>query len=217
MKKILGILNTIQTELKAPKSQFNKFGGYKYRKAEDILDALKPYLKKHKCALVISDCIKCIGTRNYVEARVTLYCCDDANDSVTVTASAREEETKKGMDQSQITGASSSYARKYALNGMFCIDDSADSDVTATHGNEPVAAPVQKQETTISNPREYVFQDGELVGQKLCDVKDSVKLERVLNNFGHVMPEVLRNAISEHLNLITTVGASQAPTNLGGF
>ena len=216
MNTILGILKKIQTDLKAPKKQYNNFGGYKYRKAEDILDAIKPYLKMHDCTLVISDTIKCVGNRNYVEATVTLYSCKDHTDSVTVTASAREEETKKGMDQSQITGASSSYARKYALNGLFCIDDTHDSDSTNTHGKEP--AQQQKQAPDISNPREYVFQNGELKGQKLCEVKDVGKLETVLNAYGAQMPEALRNAISEHLNVITQANVSQTKeSNMGGF
>ena len=120
------------------------------------------------------------------------------------------------MDQSQITGASSSYARKYALNGLFCIDDTHDSDSTNTHGKEP--AREQTQAPDISNPREYVFQNGELKGQKLCEVKDVGKLETVLNSYGAQMPESLRTAISEHLNVITQANVSQTKeSNMGGF
>lgn len=121
-------LIAIQSELKAPKSQFNKFGGYKYRKAEDILEAVKPLLNKQKCTLTITDDIVMVGNRIYVKATATIK--NEKGECETTTGWAREEESKKGMDGSQITGASSSYARKYALNGLFAIDDNADSDTT---------------------------------------------------------------------------------------
>lgn len=121
-------LIVIQSELKAPKSQFNKFGGYKYRKAEDILEAIKPLLNKQKCTLTITDDIVMVGNRIYVKATATIK--NEKGECETTTGWAREEESKKGMDGSQITGASSSYARKYALNGLFAIDDNADSDTT---------------------------------------------------------------------------------------
>lgn len=121
-------LIAIQSELKAPKSQFNKFGGYKYRKAEDILEAVKPLLNKQKCTLTITDDIVMVGNRIYVKATATIK--NEKGECEATTGWAREEETKKGMDGSQITGASSSYARKYALNGLFAIDDNADSDTT---------------------------------------------------------------------------------------
>ena len=121
-------LISIQSELKAPKTQFNKFGGYKYRKAEDILEAVKPLLAKQKCTLIITDDIVLVGNRIYVKATATIK--NEKGECETSTGWAREEETKKGMDGSQITGASSSYARKYALNGLFAIDDNADSDAT---------------------------------------------------------------------------------------
>ena len=121
-------LITIQSELKAPKTQYNKFGGYKYRKAEDILEAVKPLLAKQKCTLIITDDIVMVGSRIYVKATATIK--NEKGEYETSTGWAREEETKKGMDGSQITGASSSYARKYALNGLLAIDDNADSDTT---------------------------------------------------------------------------------------
>ena len=123
-------LITIQSELKAPKSQFNRFGGYKYRKAEDILEAVKPLLAKEKCTLVLTDEVVCVGNRIYVKSLATLK--NNSGETEISVGYAREEETKKGMDGSQITGASSSYARKYALNGLFAIDDNADSDTTNT-------------------------------------------------------------------------------------
>jgi hypothetical protein len=126
-------LAVIQQKLKAPKGQVNKFGGYRYRSCEDILEAVKPLLGD--CVLTISDDIREIGGRVYVEATARL------GDSVggygiEVKALAREPESKKGMDESQITGAASSYARKYALNGLFCIDDTKDADATNNHKDE---------------------------------------------------------------------------------
>lgn len=135
-------LITIQSELKAPKSQFNKFGGYKYRKAEDILEAVKPLLAKQKCTLTITDDIVMVGNRIYVKATATIK--NEKGECETTNGWAREEETKKGMDGSQITGASSSYARKYALNGLFAIDDNADSDTT----NDGQHQQAQTQQTT---------------------------------------------------------------------
>lgn len=117
----------IQTELKSPKNQVNKFGGYNYRSCEDIFEAVKPLLKQEGLLLRVSDELVNIGERYYIKATVILT---DGNETIENTAYAREEETKKGMDGSQITGASSSYARKYALNGLFLIDDVKDSDTT---------------------------------------------------------------------------------------
>lgn len=132
--KAMKELISIQMELKAPKNQFNKFGGYHYRSAEDILEALKPLLMKYNCMLTLTDEVICIGNRYYICAFATLK--NSSGEQITVKAYAREEEVKKGMDGSQITGASSSYARKYALNGLFLIDDTKDSDATNNHGKE---------------------------------------------------------------------------------
>lgn len=131
-------LITIQSELKAPKNQTNKFGGYKYRSAEDILEAVKPLLNKTKTFLTISDDMVCEGGHFYVKATATLT--NEQGVQIQTTAFAREEETKKGMDASQITGAASSYARKYALNGMFCIDDTKDADATNNHDKSDTSA-----------------------------------------------------------------------------
>ena len=120
-------LSAIQNELKAPKGQYNNFGKYNYRSAEDILEAVKPICLKHKTVLVLNDEVKQIGERYYVEAFATLYDLESV-ETFKITAYAREEETKKGMDASQVTGATSSYARKYALNGLFNIDDTKDAD-----------------------------------------------------------------------------------------
>lgn len=139
-------LIAIQSELKAPKSQFNKFGGYKYRKAEDILEAVKPLLNKQKCTLTITDDIVMVGNRIYVKATATIK--NEKGECETTTGWAREEETKKGMDGSQITGASSSYARKYALNGLFAIDDNADSDTTNDGQHQEAQQQTRAQQQT---------------------------------------------------------------------
>lgn len=123
----MSILTDIQNELKAPKKRTNSFGGYKYRSCEDILEAVKPLLKKYDVTLTISDTIEEICGRVYVKATAELRNGENIG-GYSVTAYAREAELKKGMDDSQITGAASSYARKYALNGLFLIDDSKDAD-----------------------------------------------------------------------------------------
>lgn len=115
----------IQKKLKAPKGQYNSFGKYKYRSAEDILEAVKPLCHENNCTLTLSDTLENIGDRYYIKATVAIT---NGTETVSVSAYAREDETKKGMDGSQITGTASSYARKYALNGLFCIDDTKDAD-----------------------------------------------------------------------------------------
>ena len=144
-------LISIQSELKAPKSQYNKFGGYKYRKAEDILEAVKPLLAKQKCTLIITDDVVLIGNRIYVKATATIK--NEKGECETTTGWAREEETKKGMDGSQITGASSSYARKYALNGLFAIDDNADSDTTNDGQHQASQQQAQTQARQQATPQ----------------------------------------------------------------
>jgi essential recombination function protein len=127
-------INKIQVELKAPKSQRNNFGNYNFRNCEDILEALKPLLLREKIIIQLSDELVQTGDRFYIKATATLIDVESGEKHST-TAFAREELSKKGMDGSQITGASSSYARKYALNGLLAIDDTKDSDTTNTHNN----------------------------------------------------------------------------------
>ena len=134
METLISKITAIQGKLKAPKNQFNKFGNYHYRSCEDILEAVKPLLVEQGLLLTITDDIVVVGNRIYVKATVKVT---DGKNEVTNTAFAREEETKKGMDGSQITGAASSYARKYALNGLFCIDDTKDADATNTGEQQP--------------------------------------------------------------------------------
>ncbi|MCT0061181.1 recombinase [Lactococcus lactis subsp. lactis] len=125
MKNITQKLIKVQAELKAPKGQKNTFGNYNYRSAEDILEAVKPLLSEQGLLMTITDIIEQIGERYYIQAKVILT---DGEDTVEVTGYARESLNKKGMDDSQITGTASSYARKYAMNGLFLIDDTKDSD-----------------------------------------------------------------------------------------
>ena len=158
----------IQNELKAPKSQFNKFGGYKYRNAEDILEAVKPLLFKHKCTLTISDDIVCAGDRIYVKATAVI---SNGADSISVSAFAREPEAQKGMSESQITGASSSYARKYALNGMFAIDDTKDSD--ATNEGDDGKPWLNKNTPQFDAAHKYVLDGG-----KISDIEKKYKLSK---------------------------------------
>ena len=137
-------LQGIQGSLIAPKGQTNKFGGYKYRSCEDILTALKPLLAEWSCCLIISDEIIEKGSKLFVEATATLYD-NDSSDVLLSKGEAEHADTKKGMDDAQITGSASSYARKYALNGLFAIDDTKDADATNTHGNKSPEKPEQKK------------------------------------------------------------------------
>ena len=165
-------LSNIQNELKCNKNQFNKFGGYAYRSCEDILEAVKPLLKKEKVVLTISDELQYIGNRYYIKATATLI---DTESEATISNSAyaREEETKKGMDGSQITGASSSYARKYALNGLFGIDDNKDSDTTNIQSKE-------EKEDKKASPKQIELIQKYYQGEnltKLLEVNNIEKLE----------------------------------------
>lgn len=144
MKKLI----EIQAELKAPKNQYNSFGKYKYRNCEDILEAVKPLLKKHECTLTITDEIKEVGGLVFVEALATISEInskafdDDRINGITVRAQAGIDANRKGMDIAQSFGSSSSYARKYALNGLFLIDDTKDADATNNHKEETKKAKV---------------------------------------------------------------------------
>lgn len=154
------MLHTIQSELKAPKGNYNSFGKYKYRSCEDIVEALKPLLAKHECHLILSDDVVMVGNRIYVKATASIY-----QGAVLVgmsTAFAREPETKKGADESQITGTASSYARKYALNGLLAIDDTkdADTDEDTAARNSPSKQPAKIDEAVKRALHECVDIDG---------------------------------------------------------
>lgn len=147
-------LIAVQSEIRAPKNQFNDFGKYKYRSTEDILEAIKPVLKKYGLGLLISDELKSSSSGiEYIEAKATIFSVENdksflPDGGVSVTAQAGIDVNKKGMDLSQTFGAASSYARKYALNGLFLIDDSRDADATNTHGKkeEPRKVPATNEQ-----------------------------------------------------------------------
>ena len=146
MSDFLKRVGMAQAELKAPKNQYNSFGKYNYRSCEDILEAAKPINKKYGLVLLLTDKPVCIGQRYYIEATARLYDIE-SEQFIEATASARESDTKKGMDDSQVTGTASSYARKYALNGLYNIDDTKDADTDAYKKQtttNPVAAPEYK-------------------------------------------------------------------------
>lgn len=178
-------LIAIQSELKAPKSQFNKFGGYKYRKAEDILEAVKPLLAKQKCTLTITDDIVMVGNRIYVKSTATIK--NEKGECETTTGWAREEETKKGMDGSQITGASSSYARKYALNGLFSIDDNADSDTTNDGQHQEAQQQTQTQQPAAQQPASPQYHPNDL-NEGLAYLSRCVSKDNLLWVIQHYQP-----------------------------
>ena len=128
-------LMKVQSKLKCEKSQYNKFGGYAYRSTSDILEAVKPLLSEVEAVIIVNDELKLIGDRYYVEATAMFLDCE-TGDSIVSRAIAREAEGQKGMSEAQVTGSSSSYARKYALNALLLIDDTKDDDFTNTHGKE---------------------------------------------------------------------------------
>ena len=140
-------LNKIQSELKAPKGQYNKFGKYSYRSCEDILEALKPHLLKYGCVVTLTDDMQLIGDRYYLKATATITDAESGK-SVSNVALAREDKERAGMSESQITGTASSYARKYALNGLFLIDDTKDADTDAYH--EQTTGEKRKEEPKIA-------------------------------------------------------------------
>jgi hypothetical protein len=139
-------LNLVQLQLKAPKGQFNKFGNFHYRSLQDIVEGVKPLLSEHGLSLTLSDTVKLIGDRFYIEATATLVNVEQPDQRIITTAMARESLEKKGMDASQITGSTSSYARKYCLNGLFNIDDTRDADAQNNEFSTPQTRNNQKTE-----------------------------------------------------------------------
>lgn len=163
----------IQKNLKAPKGQFNKFGNYKYRSCEDILEAVKPLVSQQGLIITITDEIINIGERYYVKAIAKVF---DEKSEITVSALAREEEQKKGMDGAQITGAASSYARKYALNGLFAIDDTKDAD-TKDNTKEEIKKITEKQVSTILDFKTAL----ELSDEKWAEILSKMKIKSLEN------------------------------------
>ena len=180
----------IQQKLKAPKNQYNNFGKYKYRSCEDILEGVKPLLSEVKLALVIKDEIISINDRFYVKAIASLY--DEEGKPIAETSAlAREEETKKGMDGSQVTGASSSYARKYALNGLFAIDDTKDADATNTHDKEVKKEKLNDSSIYISLAK---LTDLDLIKNFYEENKDKVNEPEKLRQRAQEQYKAIRNA-----------------------
>ena len=174
-------LLNIQNELKAPKNQFNKFGNYKYRNAEDILEAVKPICLKYKAVINVYDTVKQVGDRYYVEANAVITDVEKPAEYIENKASAREEESKKGMDSSQVTGATSSYARKYALNGLLCIDDTKDTD------SEEYQKQVQKNNkgtTPYNFEKEEVLMIQESQKQQIRTEIDETTIKKYLKEKG---------------------------------
>lgn len=185
----------IQHSLKAPKNQYNSFGKYKYRNAEDILESVKPLLHEHGCSLTISDDIILVGDRIYVKATATITNKDGVNH--VVTAFAREEENKKGLDAAQLTGATSSYARKYALNGLFCIDDTKDAD-----SDEVTALSKQTTKTTATPAPQ-----ARPTTQSSATTRDKATLS--MNQVGESLFKWIDNKMTQYANQGKVVTASE--------
>lgn len=166
-EKTINPLAEIQAKLKAPKGQFNSFGKYHYRSAEDILEAVKKVINPMGFSVILTDNVKEIGGRIYVEAVASLF---NGELEYSATGLAREEETKKGMDGAQVTGSASSYARKYALNGLFAIDDTKDSDATNDHGKSQESKSQTKG--SIPAPTRFDIEFKELI----ADVKGVIAI-----------------------------------------
>lgn len=189
-------LSRIQAELKAPKNLFNKFGNYSYRNVEGIQEALKPYETKFGVMTILSDSIEEINGRVYVKATATIYD-TETNESLSVYAYAREAESKKGMDEAQLTGATSSYARKYALNGLFLLDDTkdADSEEYQTQGKQEPKKATPKKETEVKplSEKELQFLTQRYKGENLNKLLDYYHIEKIED----IDPAVARNLIKQ--------------------
>ena len=181
----MNILSEIQTELVSPKDKYNSFGKYSYRSCEGILEALKPLLQKHFASVNLNDEIVEIGNRIYVKATAMLRVKDG---EFTSTAYAREPESKKGMDEAQITGATSSYARKYALNGLLAIDDTKDSDDTNKHDKEQVGKKLITKELALSKIKN--IQNGNALLKLVAEIKPDCERDLSLDEY-----EVVSGAI----------------------
>lgn len=197
---VLEKLLKVQTELNAPKNQYNAFGKYKYRSCEDILEALKPLLKEVNAVVLVQDELEKIGDRYYIKATAQFIDCE-SGELKSNTAFAREEEVKKGMDASQVTGSTSSYARKYALNGLFCIDDVKDSDTTnkgddKTTKKMPEKPKQQTQKTAASNEKGKEENPNMLVDQAKINVINN-ELERTGVKIEVILKACRKNALEE--------------------
>ena len=171
----------ITTELKAPKNQLNKFGGYKYRSAEDILEALKPHLKKYKCVLKMHDNLNVVGDYPYIEATAKLIDCEEMNMQIESSAQAINDFNAKGMQHPQRTGAASSYAKKYAIGNLFLLDDTKDSDATNTHDkNVSSEKPILKAESVAFIKAAKFVKDGGKIEDIMKKYRISKEVEQAL-------------------------------------
>ena len=192
-------LMTVQTKLRAPKGQYNSFGKYSYRSCEDILEALKPLLAEVGAIVNVSDEIKLIGDRFYVEATAS-FIDTETGERMIAKASAREAETKKGMDDSQVTGSVSSYARKYALNGLFAIDDNKDADSTNTHGKD-----IKPNMTPVGGLSEAQIKRLLAIGNKSGFNKDTI-VKTVKKLYGCELKDMTREQYNEVCNRLESKG-----------
>lgn len=198
-------LLNIQSELKAPKNQHNTFGNYDFRSAEDILEAVKPICKKHNVLLTLNDEIVMVGNRHYVKATALLT--DIESETISqyeTSAYAREEDGKKGMDSSQVTGATSSYARKYALNGLFCIDDTKDADTDSfkKQQNKPEQKNTNKTVTQVKPIKAEsikLISEGQRKRLYAIASGNNDVAKRVLGRYGYDSSEKIRVADYEQI------------------
>ena len=184
------IITKITRELKAPKNLKNSFGNYSYRNAESIYEAVKPLLEKHKASLIISDSIEAVGDRFYIKATATLS--DSKGESISATAYAREAFTKKGMDEAQITGSASSYARKYALGGLFLLDDNKDID-SLDNADTNASTPAKPKKTAKEYAQE-VTQALISAGLSLQDIKEFMQASGYKSTDTETMARLASNA-----------------------
>ena len=201
-------LMKIQTELNAPKNQRNTFGKYNYRSCEDILEGLKPLMLKYKCSITVSDIVELVGSRYYIKAIAILTDCElDGNDKYIgeSTAYAREPESQKGMNEAQITGSASSYARKYALNGLFAIDDNKDADSQDNSEKKQTVQQNNYQKPTPKQEKPLTKEEKEAI-----ELKESIKSYQI--NIGELLTTqeslglngvAIKNSIKKHLKTET--------------
>ena len=193
-------LMLVQSELNAPKNLYNSFGKYSYRSAESIMESVKPLLLKHKAALIVNDDIVFVEGRHYIKATAR-FIDVETGETVESSALAREEENKKGMDASQLTGATSSYARKYALGGLLCLDDNKDADATNTHGKE-ASTKAQTQSKQNTPTRSKVLSEDQI--KALYEVSEkagysAARLVALVKAKYKCDPEYLSKAEYEHV------------------
>lgn len=201
-------LLAVQCELKVPKNQYNSFGKYRYRSTEDILESLKPILTKYKASLIISDEIVMIGDRYYVKANAT-FTDVESNDSIQNTAFARESDEKRGMDSAQVTGATSSYARKYALNGLFLIDDTKDPDSDEYQNQQNKGKKAQNKTDEQLNQEMIDNTDKSLIPQTnaMISAEQIAKIQSELNRTGVPLKQILDVAKVDTIDKMSQVTA----------